>query len=60
MNCVQCHQKMEDYGHAGDVQIFDSKGFLSGIDRIKIFRCQEPECPNFNLLQGDLPSNNKL
>lgn len=45
---------MEEYGEAGVTQCADADGDIVGMDTIKIFRCTNPECSNYNLLQGNL------
>ena len=53
-NCVQCHEEMDRYGDAGDTQLANSDGETVGIFTYSVYRCTKPECPNYNLLQGEL------
>jgi hypothetical protein len=52
MKCVQCLNEMVEYGSAGQVEVYDMKGNKIGVKSLEVNRCIEPECPNYNLLQG--------
>lgn len=51
--CVQCHQEMEEYNVIPKT-IYVKIGDGTAVRRSNVFRCTKPECPNFNLLQGEL------
>lgn len=60
MNCVQCHEEME--GFYGGASLWSKARFTLSFGigyrvvplRPEYYRCANPKCPNFNLLQGEL------
>ena len=50
--CWKCNSEMELYGNAGTQQIING-GDIVGVESIKVYRCINPDCIYYNLLQGE-------
>jgi len=48
MECVQCKKPMDVWAYFAPIKTEDS------VISNPAYYCDKPECPNFNLLQGDL------